>query len=74
MVHPYKVYSEDTSIENMDLIEATLHICTLYNGVPHGLAYISYEVPKDEKHSFEGIGIFIDGVLHNSPFTWVRGD
>jgi len=39
IVHPLKHYAEDTPIREMDLIDVTLSICTLWKGVPHGLAY-----------------------------------
>lgn len=42
MIHPYKLYEKDTAINRMDQIEATLEICTLYKGVPHGIAIIQY--------------------------------
>ena len=45
----------------MRWIEATLEICTLYKGVPDGLALISYNDPKDKTISFRGVGIFVDG-------------
>ena len=45
-------------------MEVTLEMCTLYKGVPYGLALI--------KHSFfKGIGIFNDGKLTGGPFTYV---
>ena len=49
----------------MEKVEVTLEICTLYKGVPYGLALI--------KHStFKGIGIFNDGKLTGAPFTCVN--
>lgn len=47
MVHPIKNYEHVTAIKNMDYIEATLEICTLYKGNPHGLAIIGYEDPNN---------------------------
>ena len=55
----------------MDQIEATLQICTLYNGVPHGLAVIQYTDPEDKFYSFVGVGVFNHGQLHNAPFSCV---
>ena len=50
----------------MDKVEVTLEMCTLYKGVPYGLALI--------KHSdFKGIGVFNDGKLTGAPFTCVYG-
>jgi hypothetical protein len=47
MVHPVSLIPIE--------IEATLELCTVYNGVPHGLAIINY----DEAHlKFKGIGVF----------------
>jgi hypothetical protein len=40
IVHPIKNYSEKTPIEEMDLITVNLEMCTLYKGVPYGLALI----------------------------------
>ena len=74
MVHPYKIYSKDTAIESMDQISVTLEMCTLYKGVPHGIASISYTDPEDEYLSFRGVGVFHHGQLHNAPFTCLRGD
>ncbi len=74
MVHPYKDYDEDTAIESMDQISVTLEMCTLYKGVPHGIASINYTDPEDEELSFRGVGVFHHGQLHNAPFTYLRGD
>ena len=51
-----------------------MEICTLYKGVPYGLAIISYTNKKCPQASFKGVGVFRDGKLHNSPFTCVRGN
>jgi hypothetical protein len=32
----------------MEKIDVTLEICTLYNGVPHGIAIITYNHPDDD--------------------------
>ena len=53
----------------MDYITATLELCTLYKGVPHGLALITYTDPNDKRQSFRGVGVFFDGHLHNAPFS-----
>ena len=58
----------------MEQIEATLQICTLYNGVPHGLAIIQYTDPEDKWNSFVGVGVFNHGQLHNAPFSYVDGN
>ena len=57
----------------MDQIQATLQICTLYNGVPHGLAVIQYTDPKNKWNSFVGVGVFNHGQLHNAPFSCLDG-
>jgi hypothetical protein len=49
-------------------IEATLELCTVYNGVPYGLAIINYG-GKDEK--FKGVGIFDKGKLHQTSFACI---
>ena len=74
MVHPYKFYSKDTAIESMDQISVTLEMCTLYKGVPHGIASINYTDPENEEMSFRGVGVFHHGQLHNSPFTCLKGN
>ncbi len=43
-------------------------------GVPYGLAVINYEDPKKKNLSFKGVGIFKEGILHQTPFTCIRGD
>lgn len=58
----------------MEEIEVNLEICTLYKGVPYGLAIISYTDNDDPSFSFKGVGIFRDGKFHNSPFTFVWAD
>jgi hypothetical protein len=40
ILHPFRGYLRDESIEEMIEIEVTLSICTLWKGVPHGLASI----------------------------------
>ena len=48
-------------------------MCTLYKGLPHGIALIAYTDPKDKGLSFRGVGVFVHGQLNNAPFTWVTG-
>ena len=74
MVHPIKDIFEDKEIDDIDKISATLTICTLYKGLPHGLALIEYTDPESDGDSFRGLGIFNHGKLHNTPFTCVRGN
>lgn len=74
MLHPYKLYEEDKTIGSMDYISATLEICTLYNGVPHGIAVIAYKDTEDEYASFRGVAVFNQGQLHNTSFTFVTED
>ena len=64
---------EDTAIEEMELIEVTLEICTLWKGVPHGLAIVKYTDHKNEYDSFLGVGVFNHGQLHNGPFSCIKG-
>jgi hypothetical protein len=52
----------------------TLEICTLYKGLPHGIAIITYTDPDDSDESFQGVGVFVHGQLHNAPFTCLPGD
>ncbi len=74
-MHPYKAYKNgETPIESMEKIEVTLEICTLYKGVPYGLSLISYTNPMDKTLSFKGMGIFSQGKLSISPFTFIRKD
>ena len=74
MVHPYKGYKESKTIESMDQISVTLEMCTVYKGVPHGIAIINYTDPEDEECSFRGVGVFHHGQLHNAPFSCLPGD
>ncbi len=54
----------------------TLKLCTLYKGVPYGPAHIQLIHPdgKDDWCSFEGVGLFTDGMLHQGPFTCIQGN
>jgi hypothetical protein len=47
-------------------------MCTLYKGVPHGIAVINYIDPYEEYKSFRGAGIFDHGQLHNTPFSYIK--
>jgi hypothetical protein len=58
----------------MEEIEVNLEICTVYKGVPYGLAMISYIDYNDPESSFKGIGVFRDGKLQDASFTCVAGD
>ena len=49
-------------------------MCTLYKGVPHGIAIINYTDTESKKYSFRGAGVFHHGQLHDAPFTCLRGD
>ena len=55
-------------------MEVTLEICTLFNGLPHGLAIIQCTHPEWKRLSFRGVGVFNNGQLHNAPFTCMPGD
>ena len=74
MIHPFKKYFNDKTIETMDQISVTLEICTLYKGVPQGIAIINYTDPKNKNNYFRGVGLFHLGKLHNAPFACVEGD
>jgi hypothetical protein len=74
MVYPIGLYYNDTAIKDMEKIEATLEICTLYKGVPHGIAIIQYTDPNNKWCSFRGAGVFNNGKLHNTPFSCVNGE
>ncbi len=74
MVHPFKFYDESKSIESMDQISVTLEMCTVYKGVPHGIAIINYTDPKSEWGPFKGVGVFHHGQLHNAPFSCLDGN
>ena len=58
----------------MEQISVTLEMCTVYKGVPHGIAVINYTDPKGKESSFRGVGVFHHGQLHNAPFSCLRGD
>jgi hypothetical protein len=57
----------------MDKIEVTLELCTVYKGVPYGLAIIKYSDPDIIDLSFRGVGAFNQGKLSNSSFTCIIG-
>ena len=46
----------------------------MYKSVPYGLAHILLEIPDDPYNSFEGLGFFTSGILHDGPFTYTRKD
>ncbi len=43
-------------------------------GVPYGPALIKYDDPNKESLSFKGLGVFDNGKLHFTTFTFIRGD
>ena len=51
-----------------------LEICTTYQGIPFGPAFIVYHDPNKLQRSFNGVGIFNEGKLHMSPFVCVDGN
>lgn len=71
IVHPYKSYNYQTSIENMTKIEVTLQLCTFYRGVSFGLTLIRYKDPQSKSLSFKGIGVFNKGKLHETSFVCI---
>ena len=58
----------------MSNIEVTLSICTLWKGVPHGLAAIEHTSSDGDDLSFRGVGVFNHGKLHNANFSCVSGE
>jgi spermidine/putrescine-binding protein len=58
----------------MQNIEVTLEICTIYKGTPYGLAIIKYSHPDNNFLSFKGVGVFNQGKLTNSSFSYIGGD
>jgi hypothetical protein len=48
-------------------------MCTLYKGLPHGIALIAYTDTEYTGWSFRGVGVFVHGQLNNAPFTCVNG-
>jgi hypothetical protein len=61
------------NIDEMLKIEVTLELCTVYKGVPYGLAIIKYSHPDNKDLSFRGVGVFTQGKLSNSSFSCVKG-
>ena len=58
----------------MHKFSVSLEICTLYNGLPHGIAIIQCTNIESDGLSFRGVGVFDNGKLHNAPFTCVDGN
>ncbi len=74
MIHPYIQLPKPVAISEIPRYDMTLSKCTLYKGVPYGLAHISFKHPTNDYASFEGMGVFTDGKLHMGPFTCQQGD
>ncbi len=70
MLHPYKKFRNK---EDNYLIDVVLELCTLFKGVPYGLAWIVYKDPLSKENSFKGLGILESGKLNNTPFVYVDG-
>ena len=68
IIHPFDYEDDDSPIE------VCLKQCVVYKGVPHGLAIISFKHESQDWLSFEGVGVFTHGQLHNGPFACFRGD
>jgi hypothetical protein len=49
-------------------------LCTTYKGVPYGLAIINYKDPNNKDYSFKGVGIFNEGILDMTPFSYIDGN
>jgi hypothetical protein len=69
MIHPYEQHVNPVATSEILRYDMTLSKCTLYKGVPYGLAHISFKHPTLDWLSFEGMGVFTDGKLHMGPFT-----
>ena len=52
----------------------TVDQCLVFNDVPFGLAQIHYTNPDNKWLSFNGIGVFNEGKLHNAPFVCSNGN
>ena len=74
MIHPYYQWPKPLPISEIPRFDMTLSKCSLYKGVPYGLAHISFKHPTNDHASFEGMGVFTDGKLHMGPFTCQMGD
>jgi len=55
IIHPLIYYEKETPITKMDKIRVKLEICTLYKGVPCGIAVIRYQDTLKDI-SFRGVG------------------
>jgi len=69
MIHPYQQSGKPRPISEIPRYDMTLSKCSLYKGVPYGLAHISFKHPTSDFNSFEGMGVFTDGKLHMGPFS-----
>ena len=74
MIHPFEQWLKPKPISEIPRYDMTLSKCTLYKGVPYGLAHISFKHPTNDYSSFEGMGVFTDGKLHMGPFTCQLGN
>ena len=61
-------------MEDNELIDVILELCTVFKGVPHGLALMIYNDPQSKENSFKGLGILESGKLNNTPFLYVDGE
>ena len=73
MVSPIGIYNPPKPVESMTKYEVNLKLCTLYEGVPCGPAYIEYTHHSNKGRSFDGVGVFSEGRLHMGPFTAIDG-
>jgi hypothetical protein len=71
IVHPFSPYGIEKSISEMYNIEVTLEICTVYKGIPYGLAIIKYTDPDNNTLSFKGVGVFNQGNISKSSFSCI---
>ena len=58
----------------MEKVAVTLEMCTLFKGLPSGLALIQFTHPSNKALSFKGVGLFNEGILNNTSFTCITGN
>ena len=58
IIHPTEKYRKNTDFEEMQKIEVTLELCTIYKNKPFGPAIIIYTDCKNNDYSFKGAGVF----------------
>jgi hypothetical protein len=72
MRHPYQQRNPPLAPFEIPKYDMTLVYCTLYKGVPFGPALIKFTHDEDQGLSFEGLGVFNQGVLSNGPCLCIK--